>query len=67
MPRNPHRPGASASNSFSREEVFALLELLAILARGGDPSIVARQPVFRRIAAKFVRMREAIERQGIQA
>lgn len=63
MARNPHAPGASASQSFREDEVEALHQLLAILRRGGDPSAIVRTDAGRRLAAKVQRMRESIARQ----
>lgn len=49
------------SNSFTEEEVKIMSSLLSILARGGDPSIVARQPGLRSFHSKIIRMKKKLE------
>lgn len=63
MPRNPHRPGSSASQSFSADEVEWLDQVLAVLRRGGDPSVLLRNPASTRVAAKVDVMKRSIARQ----
>lgn len=63
MPRNAHRPGASASQSFRAEDVAFLDELCTLLSRGADVSILARNPAFTRLRAKVHTMQLSIERQ----
>lgn len=62
MARNPHKPGVSAANSFSRAEIDALDTILAILRRGGDARVVARSDAARSAAAKFAAERERVGR-----
>lgn len=63
MPRNPHRPGASASQSFVEEDVEFLHQLCTILTRGGDTSIMVRSEPFRRLRKKVDVMKKSIVRQ----
>jgi len=52
-----------ASTSFSAEEVLALDAILAMIRKGGDARIIARQPAAVRAAAKIQRMRINVEQQ----
>ena len=52
-----------ASTSFSAEEVLALDAILAVIRKGGDARIIARQPAAVRAAAKIQRMRINVEQQ----
>lgn len=63
MSRNPHKPGASAGNTFRAEEVRALLALFTTLDRSGDPRVLMRSDGLRSARAKFLRMQESIARQ----
>jgi hypothetical protein len=63
MSNNPHRPGSSAAQSFTAEEIAALEQILTTLRRGGDASVMARQPVVVRIARKVDAMTRSIARQ----
>ena len=53
----------AASQSFTPEEVHALAELLAIVRRGGDVSVMRRAPGFLSLERKASKMRDTIERQ----
>lgn len=60
MASNPKRKCMGASNSFTRAEVDAGVQLFDLLARGGDPRVLIRSPLVRSIHAKFRRMRQSI-------
>jgi hypothetical protein len=60
MPRNP-------TNSFRKDEIAAFLELIAIVERGGDPTVVMRHPAMGRLRVKFLKMKDLIVRQGAEA
>lgn len=57
MPSNPHR--VSASNSFTADQVRALLELHSVVLRGGDARQIASSKPMVGVAQKFNRMRAA--------
>ena len=63
MPSNPHKPGRSASNSFSAEEIEVMNLIVRTLLKGGgrnDLTHLARNPAFHTLSQKFARMREKI-------
>jgi hypothetical protein len=62
MPSNPHRPGASAANSFRADEIEAASQLFASLDRGGDVSRILRSPALVSLRVKVAKMRAAIAR-----
>lgn len=57
-PRRVH----AASNSFTREEVDALLALVRVLRRGADYRMIARSAPMMSVERKFGRMSETIEK-----
>lgn len=61
MPSNPHAPGTQKSTSFTYDQVRAMTQLFAVLRRGGDPTVLLRQPAVRETAAKFQRMLGRLE------
>ena len=61
MPRNPKRRGVAASNSFTRDEIRAVSQLLDVLLRGGDARVIAERPVIGKVRAKFARMQQSVE------
>ena len=64
MPRNPHRPGSSAAQSFREDEVKLLHFILRELARGARVSAaVLQSDAFRRLARKSQVMKLSLERQ----
>lgn len=66
MPRNPHRPGSSAAQSFRADEIAALDEILRGMLRGAHPRDLTRivgSEVVGRLARKTARMKASLERQ----
>lgn len=68
MPRNPHRAGASASQSFRADEVEVLDQLLAKVRRGAatpyDLAQLAQSEAAVRLASKVEAMKLSIARQN---
>lgn len=66
MPRNAHRPGASAAQSFRDDEIAALDELLRAMQRGAHPRDLARvirSDAIARVHRKVLAMQQSLERQ----
>lgn len=64
MPKN-RTPGASAANTFRADEIHALVEMFAILDRGGDPRVLLRSDAMRSARRKFAVMAARIEQQKV--
>jgi len=62
MPRNPHRPGSSASTSFREREIDWLDQVLAALRRGASASVLMRSPEATSVARKVQSMQRSLER-----
>ena len=60
---NPKQPGASGSTSFRYNEVAAMCQLMDILARGGDASVVSKTDQVRLVHSKFKRMKLRLDKQ----
>lgn len=52
----------AASNSFTREEIEALLALVRVLRRGADYRMIARSAPMMSVERKFTKMGETIEK-----
>ena len=67
MPANPKTNRSGASNSFTRDEVVAGVQLFDTIARGGDVRVLARSAAVRSLHAKFRRMQLSVAegRSGI--
>ena len=58
----PRRAKGRAAQSFRADEVEAMVTLLGTLMRGGDGTLIARSPVLQGVYAKFVRMKQKLEK-----
>lgn len=67
MSRTTKRKRIAAGNTFKRDEVDGLLQLLDMLHRGQDVRVIMRSEVIQRIYKKFVRMRVTLERSHQEA
>lgn len=63
MAKNPHRPGTSASNSFSYDQARLMVQLIKALMRGDDVRIILRSRELGQVLAKFQRMKAKMEAQ----
>jgi hypothetical protein len=61
MPRNPKRPGTNAGNTFTRDEIDAVVQLFDTLHRGADVHVILRQEPVRKVYAKFKRMKSKLD------
>lgn len=52
------------STSFSEEEVLFLDELMRLMTRGGDPSIILRNRSFAGVARKVLAMKERFSKKA---
>lgn len=63
-PADQRRP--SASQSFTPKEVAWLKQLFAIMARGGDVSVLRRAPQYASVFRKVARMEQTVERKQLE-
>lgn len=61
MPRNHHRPGSSAGNTFSRREVDAIVQLFERLHQRADVEVILKTEPIRSLNAKFLRMKGKLD------
>ncbi len=66
MARNPKRPGAGASQSFTRAQVEGMLQLLSVAQRNGDTGTIMRAKPVQEVYAKFRRMKEKMDHAGLE-
>lgn len=52
------------STSFSEEEILFLDELMRLMSRGGDPSIILRNKSFAGVARKVLAMKERFAKKA---
>lgn len=57
----------SARQSFTSKEVSWLKQLFAVMARGGDTTILRRAPEYAAVFRKIDTMDKAIEREQLKA
>lgn len=62
MPSNPKRPGTNAGNTFTKQEIDGVVQLLDKLHRGEDVRVLLRQPPIANLYAKFKRMQGKLDR-----
>jgi hypothetical protein len=59
--RKKPRQGHRAAQSFSAAEIDVMVQILATLTRGGDPSQLLRSQAARDVNSKFIRMKKKID------
>ena len=63
MPSNAKKRGTNISQSFTKQEVEAAVQLFDILSRGGDAAVIVQSEPIRKMHGKFKRMSMKLNRK----